>query len=94
MPSVFEVQQSANDFVEITAPVYPIIVADAFTGRNPTVTVSDAVTIIGPCTSITFKTAADVNRTRTLALANPHLSNFKYTQIVDAVGATGFILWA
>lgn len=94
MPSVVEVQQSANDFVEVAAGAYPIKVKDAFTNRNPTVTWATALTIVGPVTSITLKTAAGVDRVRTLGLADPHLTGVKFTEIVDATGATGFILYA
>lgn len=92
MSSTPERQSSFDDVVEDASPTFPIIVADAFTGRIPSVTVARAFRIDGGG-NIVIKTAAGQSRTLT-DLEDPFFAEIKITEIVSATAASKVRLYA
>lgn len=92
MASTPEFQSSFDDVVEDAAPVFPLIVSAAFTGRTPTVTTARAFRVDGGG-NITIKTAAGQERTLT-AVEDPYFCEVKITEIVSAPSVTKVRLFA
>lgn len=92
MSSTPERQSSFDDVVEDASPSFPLVVADAFTGRNPKVTVARAFRVDGGG-NVTIKTAAGQSRTLT-GLEDPYFSEVKITEITSASAASKVRLYA
>lgn len=92
MASVPERQASFDDVIEDASPSFPIVVADAFTGRDPKVTIARAFRIDGGG-NVVIKTAAGQSRTLT-GIEDPYFAEIKITEIVSATAATKVRLYA